>query len=579
MLFRSEGEFHFEWLESIIDTLYQNGIYTILATPSGARPHWLADQYPEVLRVNEKREKHLFGLRHNHCYSSEAYKKKVKIINQELAKRFGQKESVILWHISNEYGGECHCPTCQTKFRNWLRDKYQTIEALNNAWCTTFWSHTYQSFEEVESPSSLGELSIQGLQLDFQRFVTVATTEFMKHEIDSLKEVGISQPVTTNFMYWYDGLNYYELSKAVDIISWDTYPTWHKEEEIVTARDCAMQHDYMRSLKKRQFLMMENCPSSTNWQSVSKLKKPGILTLASMQAISHGSNSVNYFQIRQSRGGEEKFHGAVIDHCGQEDSRVYQEVCRVGNALTDLTKLAKSNIKSKVAIVFDQENRWALQYSKGPRNKGMHYKESIMKSYDAIRRIGLNVDIIHPSDEFSEYEVIVAPILYLQGEYYPEKVERFVSEGGIYLATYWSGIVDENDKCYLGATPHKLTDVFGIRRLEIDALYDGETRKIRASHDSKLIEVIRETEESYCEYLCDLVKASSANVLLEYAEDFYEGMPALTENNYGKGKAYYICADFSKELYETVFAYLLEWELNLHNEVFIGYFIVLYLLT
>ena len=171
----------------------------------------------------------------------------------------------------------------------------------------------------MESPSSLGELSIQGLQLDFQRFVTVATTEFMKHEIDSLKEVGISQPVTTNFMYWYDGLNYYELSKAVDIISWDTYPTWHKEEEIVTARDCAMQHDYMRSLKKRQFLMMENCPSSTNWQSVSKLKKPGILTLASMQAISHGSNSVNYFQIRQSRGGEEKFHGAVIDHCGQEE--------------------------------------------------------------------------------------------------------------------------------------------------------------------------------------------------------------------------------------------------------------------
>ena len=131
MLEPVEGVYNFDWMANVIDRLYENGIYTILSTPSGARPNWLAQKYPEVLRVEKNRVRNLFGLRHNHCYTSPIYRDKVAQINGELAKRFANHPGVILWHLSNEYGGECHCPLCQEAFRNWLKEKYKTLEDFN----------------------------------------------------------------------------------------------------------------------------------------------------------------------------------------------------------------------------------------------------------------------------------------------------------------------------------------------------------------------------------------------------------------------------------------------------------------
>ncbi len=377
-----EGVFNFEWLENIINKLYERGISVILATPSASRPKWLADKYPEVLRVDGERKRALYGFRHNHCYTSPVYREKTAIINRKLAERFGNHPAVIMWHISNEFGGECHCPLCQEAFRNWLKEKYGTIENLNKKWCTTFWSHTYNSFEQIESPSPIGETQLHALNLDWKRkygtienlnkkwcttfwshtynsfeqiespspigetqlhalnldwkrFVTHQTADFIHHEIQSVREGGSELPTTANLMYYFDGLNYFELAKEIDVVSWDTYPTWHKQDVIVreggselpttanlmyyfdglnyfelakeidvvswdtyptwhkqdvieTAYENGMCHDLMRSLKKKPFFQMESCPTSTNWQSVSKLKKPGVLFAQSMQAIAHG---------------------------------------------------------------------------------------------------------------------------------------------------------------------------------------------------------------------------------------------------------------------------------------------------
>ena len=154
-----EGRYNFDWLEEVIDNLYKEGIYTILSTPSGARPKWMADKYEEVLRMDPDRTRRFFGGRHNHCYTSPVYREKVYNINKKLSERFGKHPAVLLWHISNEYGGECHCPLCREKFREWLKEKYGTIENLNSSWCTTFWSHTYNSFDQIESPSPKGKCS------------------------------------------------------------------------------------------------------------------------------------------------------------------------------------------------------------------------------------------------------------------------------------------------------------------------------------------------------------------------------------------------------------------------------------
>ena len=253
MLEPEEGHYQFDWVKEIIDRLYSHGVSIDLATPSGARPHWLTDAYPEVLRVDENRRHALFGERHNHCYTSPAYRQKVYQINRKLAETFVDHPGVILWHISNEYGGECHCPLCQEQFRAWLKDRYHTIDHLNKCWNTAFWSHIYQNFDQIESPSPIGEWEMHGLKLDWKRFVTHQTRDFMRWEIQALRDGGTAKPVTTNFMYDYQGLDYSKFADDLDVISWDNYPTWHKEAEIETAWDCGLQHHQMRSYKGQPF--------------------------------------------------------------------------------------------------------------------------------------------------------------------------------------------------------------------------------------------------------------------------------------------------------------------------------------
>ena len=264
-----EGTYNLQWLEDRINVLYENGISVILSTPSGARPKWMADRYPEILRVREDRQRNLFGERHNHCYTSPVFREKVRAINQHLAEKFAHHPAVILWHISNEYGGECHCPLCQKAFQDWLLKRYKTIDQLNKSWWTMFWSHTYPSFDAVESPSSRGEYQLHGLNLDWKRFVTEQTANFMEDEIKAIREAGAKQPVTTNLMYDFPLLNYDRIARSIDIVSWDSYPIWHKKEDIITAMDNALQHDYMRSLKKKPYLLMESSPSVANWHKAS----------------------------------------------------------------------------------------------------------------------------------------------------------------------------------------------------------------------------------------------------------------------------------------------------------------------
>lgn len=541
-----EGFYQTEWLENIVNNLYENGIYTILATPTGARPKWMADKYPEVLRVDENRRRMLFGFRHNHCYTSPVYREKTAKINGLLSQRLGKHPGVILWHVSNEYGGECHCPLCQKAFRNWLREKYGTIENLNDKWCTTFWSHTYQSFDQIESPSSIGETQLHALNLDWKRFVTHQTADFLHHEIQAIREGGSTLPTTANLMYYYDGLDYFRLAKEIDVVSWDTYPTWHKEAVMETAYDNGMCHDLMRSLKNKPFFQMESCPGSTNWQGVSKLKKPGVLFSQSMQAIAHGGEGALYFQIRQSRGASEKFHGAVIDHYGGKDTRVFKEVAKTGQALAQISELAGSRVVSKVAILFDWSSRWAMEDSQGPRNKGLHYMEVLRKVYRGFRKKGLNVDLIDMECNLSGYEILAIPMGYMFKEGFAEKVRAFVEKGGTLITTYWSGIADDTDRCYLGGTPYGLMDVLGIRSEEIDGLYDWEENQMVPVKDNEL-----GLSKTYtCKYLCDLVKVQTARTLMTYGSDFYKGYPCLTVNEYGEGKAWYVACDGEKEFYE-----------------------------
>lgn len=536
----SEGEFHFEWLDNILDTLSENSIYVWLATTSGARPAWLSQKYPEVLRVGRDRTRALHGHRQNHCYTSTVYRDKVAIINERLARRYARHPAVIGWHVSNEYGGECHCPLCQEAFRTWLQQRYGTLNALNQAWWTTFWSHTFTDWSQIESPSPRGETSIHGMNLDWKRFVTDRTVDFLKHEVSSLRAAGSSLPVTTNFMEAYDGLDYWKLAQAVDIISWDSYPMWHNQtDDTSNAAWVGMLHDMSRSMKGgRPFVLMESTPSITNWQPVSKQKRPGMHMLACMQAVAHGADGIQYFQWRKSLGGSEKFHGAVVDHAGHEHTRVFREVSEVGDALQRIADIQGTTVSPEVAIIFDWPNRWAIRDAHGPRNAGMGYESTVAQFYKALWDLAIPVDVIDMDGDFSKYKVIVAPMMYMVREGVAQRIERFVEAGGVFVTTYWSGIVDENDLCFLGGFPGPLRRVLGIWSEEIDALYDGDRNSIRCVPDNVL--GLRGTYDAM--ELCDLIHLEGAESLAVYEQDFYAGRPALTVHRFGQGSAYYVAS-------------------------------------
>lgn len=526
-----EGRYDFSFLDKTMDDVYANGGRVILATPSGARPAWMAQKYPEVLRVDENRERNWFGGRHNHCLTSPVYREKVAKINALLAERYKDHPALIAWHVSNEYSGECHCELCREKFREWLKKKYVTLDELNDQWWGPFWSHTYTDWSQIDPPAQKGERTMTGLRIDWIRFNTEQTTDFFKNEIAPIRKFTPDVPVTTNLMGFYTGIDYRVLAKELDFVSHDSYPKWRGDDsDIVLACEHAVRYDLNRSLKHKPFIQMECTPSNVNHHEFNKLKRPGAHMLATMQLLAHGSDSVCYFQWRKSRGSTEKFHGAVVDHVGHENTRVFRDVQAVGARLKKLDETVLGTVtESRVAIIYDWQNRWALDRTQAFRLGDKMVHKTLCEHYFAFWKRGINVEIIGEDDDFSCYDLIVAPQLYVTSDKMIDKLEKYVANGGTLQCTYMLGMVNENDRCHLGGFPGgKLKDVFGIWNEEIDTLYPDDFNTVE-------LDGVTYKAVDYCE----LIHAEGAEVLATYGKDFYAGMPAITVNNYGKGKAYY----------------------------------------
>jgi len=562
-----EGVYHFEWLDDVMDRIAAQGGKAVLATPSAARPHWLAQKYPEVLRVQANRRRNLFGERHNHCYSSPIYREKVAGINRMLAERYRDHPALGVWHISNEYGGECHCELCQENFRKWLRKKYNNdLDKLNEQWWTGFWSHTYTDWSQIESPAPHGENSVHGLALDWRRFVTYMTGDFIDWEVRSIRELTPNTPITTNLMGDFYDLNYWELAKHIDVVSWDAYPMLTgREGDDRIAMETSFQHDGFRGLKGKPFMLMESVPGTTNWRPRATLKRPGQHLQMSLQAVAHGSDTVQYFQFRKSRGSFEKFHGAVVDHTGDERNRNFRDVQSVGQALEKLDAVVGTAVDAEAAVIFDRENWWALSFMMGLINESRantfqtvrdkEYLKVVKEHYNALWRRSIAVDVVSSEADFSGYKLVVAPMLYMVKPGVAERLTEFVRNGGTLVTTYWCGVVNENDLCYLGGFPGPLRELMGIWAEEIDTLPRDAVNTVLDPSSGTMYEA-----RDYCE----LSHLESARGLMAYNSDFYEGMPALTVNEVGAGKVYYQAfrggEDFLKDFYSQIAN-----ELNISN--------------
>jgi beta-galactosidase len=543
-----EGQYRFEWLDEVMDMLAENGIAAVLATPSGARPAWMSKKYPEVLRVNGDRRRNVHGERHNHCLSSPVYREKTRTINGLLARRYKGHPALAVWHISNEYSGACHCPLCQARFREYLKNKYKTLDALNEAWWSAFWSGTITAWDQIESPGGPGNGGHNGLKLDWRRFTTEQFVDFYLNETAPLKEITPDIPCTTNLMAGYTGIDYARLAEALDVASWDSYPQWTGAEgNAEIGLRTSYFHDLIRGLKRRPFMLMESSPSATNWRPVAKLHRPGIHMLQSLQALAHGADTVQYFQFRKSRGGPEQHHGAVVDHEGSENTRVFRDVAELGQCLRGLDDLVGADTPARAALIHDYQVRWALDDAQGFLQDKTGYGETLISHYRPFWKRGIPLDVIDSRQSLDKYRLVIAPMLYMLREGAAERIDAFVRRGGTFVATYATGYVDEHALAFLGGFPGPLKETLGLWCEEIDALYSGESNSIEWNG------------KSYRAFgLCELIHPRGAEVLGLYGGDFYAGRPALTLNRRGEGRSYFIAArtgeDFLDDFYRRASA-------------------------
>ncbi len=539
----AEDRYDFSLLDAIVERAVAGGRDIVLATATGAMPPWLAHAYPEVCRTDFEGRVHTYGQRHNHCPSSPVFQRLSAELAGRLAERYAGTPGLVAWHVGNEYGGpegSCYCPRCAAAFRTWLQHKYSSLEELNEAWNTMFWSHLFTDWEQIQVPSALSEhwrgpnhTAFQGITLDYRRFATDALLGNFLAEKDRIREHDSRTPVTTNFMGAFRPLDYHRWAPHLDLASWDNYPPGRGQHVRM-----AFCHDLMRGLKRGDpFWVMEQTPTITASRDVNPVKRPGVLALWSWQSVAHGADAVLYFQLRASRGACEKYHGAVLDHAGRTDTRPFREVAELGADLERAgTRVLAGRTPAKVALVFDWDNWWATEMTDG-FNRHVSYLDTVLGYYRALWRAQAAVDVVPMGADLDGYEVVLAPLLHLLKGDVAERLRAVTDRGGSVLTTFWAGRVDASTNAFPMDAPGPLAELFGLRVEEVDSAEPGVTNPVTLTLDAGVV-------EAPAALVMELLVPTGAQVVGTYGSDFYAGTPAVTRHQVGDGggQAWYVGA-------------------------------------
>ncbi|MFE6940358.1 beta-galactosidase [Streptomyces chartreusis] len=523
----SEGTYDFSLLDRVLDLLHDHGIAADLATPTAAPPAWFFRAHPEALPVDKDGRGLSYGSRQTFCPSSPAYREAALRMAGELARRYADHPALAMWHVHNEYGchnAECYCDESAAAFRRWLRRRYaDDLDALNDAWGTRFWSQWYYDWDEILPPRPTGAVPNPTQQLDWRRFSSDELLSLYEAERGVLLEAAPEIPATTNFMvmYNFDALDYWRWAPKLDVVSNDHYlQSADPESEI----DIALSGDLVRSLAGGPWLLMEHSTGAVNWQPVNRAKGPGELRRNALAHVARGADGIAYFQWRAAKAGAEQWHSAMLPHAGT-DSRIWQDVVRLGADLKALAEVRGSVGTAEVAVVWDWNARWAMELPSQPSGE-LRFQDLVRAWYEPLWRAGVAVDFVRPDADLSPYRLVLAPSLYLVDDAGAANLTGFAERGGTLAVGFHSGAVDENCHVRLGGYPGAFREALGVRTDELFPLLPGESVGLSGGGTGTL--------------WSERVRLSGAEPVESYTSGPLAGVPAVTRHSLGAGTSWYL---------------------------------------
>lgn len=537
-----EGEFDFEWLDEIIDMLTERGIKIVLCTPTNCPPLWFYEKYPEAVQTEKDGRKTNIGIRGHRCIHNVDFLRYAERIIELMTKRYADNESVIAWQIDNELEANfCFCETCIGKYRDWLKGKYGTLEALNAAYGNNVWSGEYSSWEQVNPPygSYPNAWLNPSFMLDFNRYASDSVTEHINWQAELIRKNCPDTEITTNVWFCTNMPNFYNEFAKLDFISYDNYPTTRIPDNSEEYYSHAFHLDLMRGVKRKNFWIMEQLSGGLGcWAPMGRTPSPGMIKGYALQAFAHGADTVVQFRWRTAVSGAEMHWHGLIDHSNVPGRR-FNEFADLCKEAEKLSEVRNTQIKSDVAILYSPEDEYAFKIQ--PQTHGMYYMEQPMKLHSAFTKYGLNVDVISQCEDISGYKIVVAPEMYVTDEKVVKQLYDFTEKGGTVILTNRSGVKNEYNNCIMEQLPTVYRKLVGAYVEEYNPIgYDAAKVKLA---DGDVYE---------CRQWCDVLNVETAETVAVYDSEYYKGRAAITRNNYGNGTAYYIGTVCEKALYNKL---------------------------
>ncbi len=545
----SQGDYDWAWLDDAIQVLVDEGHQIVLCTPTAAPPAWLIQSHPDILPVDEKGRRLRFGSRRHYCPNNPAFQHHTEKIVRAMAERYGNHPSVIGWQIDNEFAcyiPRCYCDVCAAKFRGWLEEKYKTLEALNDAWGTAFWSQVYNEWEQIEPPNLTVAEPNPSHVLDYHRFFSDSWVAYQDIQISNLKNlIAKRQFITHNIIGNLTDIDYYDLAENLDFISWDSYPTGYAEmggddryfpgesrpkysHDLGDPMITGFFHSMTRGLKQAPFWIMEHQTGMVNWSHTNTGVRPGALRLWTWQALASGAEAVVYFRWRASRFGLEQHHSGLRKHDGSPDVG-YHDLLSMKSERELMEKISEEPLKAPIAMLMDYNDLWAIDHQ--PHREGFDYLRYLFVFFRACQKLGLNVDLVSREADWSEYTILLAPTAHLGSEKLAQRLHDFAEQGGTVMLGIRSGFKTSTNVVTDLPLPGVFKGLVGATVAQWHPLPSGVSYPLQSE--------ILNTSSEVTFWAEALNPDSGTNVLASYETEPFQGKAAITQKQIGNGQIYY----------------------------------------